>query len=79
MIVESVSRAPSTEASMVWGNKPSDGGNLILSASEANDAIGREPFLSKFIFDFVGSQEFVRGIVKLGVASGSKMLRSTTL
>lgn len=64
VIVESVSRTPASRAPMVWGNKPSDGGNLILSPSEANDAIVREPFLSKFIFDFVGSQEFVKGIVR---------------
>ncbi|MAC35351.1 class I SAM-dependent DNA methyltransferase [Parahaliea mediterranea] len=64
VIVESVSRAPKVKASMVWGNKPSDGGNLILTASEAKDAIDREPFLSKFIFDFVGSQEYVRGVVR---------------
>ena len=64
VIVESLSRAPATRASMVWGNKPSDGGNLILSAAETDAAIGREPFLGKFIFDFVGSQEFVRGIIR---------------
>lgn len=64
VIVEGVSRAPTTRSSMVWGNKPSDGGNLILSSSEADTAIKEEPKLSKFIFDFVGSQEFVRGIVR---------------
>jgi hypothetical protein len=64
VIVESVSRTPASRAPMVWGNKPSDGGNLILSASEAYEAIEREPFLSRFIFDFVGSQEFVKGIVR---------------
>jgi hypothetical protein len=64
VIVNSVSRNPSTLAPMAWGNKPSDGGNLILSASEANEALIHEPFLSKFILDFVGSQEFVKGIVR---------------
>jgi hypothetical protein len=64
VIVESVSRAPASRAAMVWGNKPSDGGNLILSVSEADEAIKREPFLSKFIYDFAGSQEFVKGIVR---------------
>lgn len=64
VIVEAVSRPPVDKASMVWGNKPSDGGNLILSVSEANEAIAREPFVSDFIFDFVGSQEFVKGVVR---------------
>jgi len=64
VIVKAASRTPADRAPMVWGNKPSDGGNLILSASEANEAISREPFLTKFIFDFVGSQEFVKGVVR---------------
>ncbi len=46
------------------GNKPSDGGNLLLSMQEANEAVAREPFLFDLIFDFVGSQEFVKGIVR---------------
>jgi restriction-modification enzyme MmeI-like protein len=64
VIVEAASRAPEGRAPLVWGNKPSDGGNLIMSVSEADEAVRQEPFLSKFIFDFVGSQEFVRGIVR---------------
>jgi hypothetical protein len=64
VIVEPIPRPPSGKESMVWGNKPSDGGNLILSASEAAEVVSREPFLDKFIFDFVGSQEFVKGIVR---------------
>lgn len=64
VIVKATSQSPVSRAPMVWGNKPSDGGNLILSVSEANEAINREPFLAKYIFDFVGSQEFVRGGVR---------------
>jgi len=64
VIVEAVTRPPENKSPMVWGNKPSDGGNLILSVSEATKAIEQEPFLSKYIFDFVGSQEFVKGIVR---------------
>ena len=64
VIVEAISRPPQNTAAMVWGNKPSDGGNLLLSMQEAKEAVAREPFLSDFIFDFVGSQEFVKGIVR---------------
>jgi hypothetical protein len=64
VIVEAISRPPRDTAAMVWGNKPSDGGNLLLSMQEANEAVAREPFLSDLIFDFVGSQEFVKGIVR---------------
>ncbi|WP_152399121.1 class I SAM-dependent DNA methyltransferase [Paenibacillus cellulositrophicus] len=64
VIVEAASSKPPARDAMLWGNKPSDGGNLILSMSEANEALNREPFLSKFIFDFVGSQEFVKGTIR---------------
>jgi hypothetical protein len=64
VIVGAISRAPEGRAAMVWGNKPSDGGNLILSAAEANAATRRDPAISKFIYDFVGSQELVKGIVR---------------
>lgn len=64
VIVEAISRPPQDRAAMVWGNKPSDGGNLLLSMQEANEAVAREPFLSNLIFDFVGSQEFVKGFVR---------------
>ena len=64
VIVQPVGKPRAGMAPMVWGNKPSDGGNLILDASESHAAIAREPFLSKFIRDFVGSQEFVRGVVR---------------
>jgi len=64
VIVEAISKAPESKAIMSWGNKPSDGGNLIISAEEAADATNREPYISRFIYDFVGSQEFVRGVVR---------------
>ncbi|TPN35985.1 DNA methyltransferase [Mesorhizobium sp. B1-1-6] len=64
VIVEAISRSPADKAAMVWGNKPSDGGNLILSASEAKEVLEGEPLLSRFIFEFVGAQEFVKGIVR---------------
>lgn len=49
---------------MDLGNMPKDGGNLLLSAEEARLAVIAEPKISHFIYDFVGSQEFVRGIVR---------------
>lgn len=64
VIVEGISRAPPGRAPMLWGNKPSDGGNLLLTVSEAAEAVLHEPHLSEFILDFVGSQEFVKGIVR---------------
>jgi len=51
-------------AYMDLGNMAKDGGNLLLSFSDAEEAINQEKFISKFIFNFVGSQEFVRGEVR---------------
>ena len=51
-------------AYMDLGNMPKDGGHLLLSANEADLAMRQEPAIAKYIFDFVGSQEFVKGIVR---------------
>jgi len=51
-------------AYMDLGNMPKDGGHLLLSFNEANEAIKAEPEIARYIFDFVGSQEFVKGIVR---------------
>lgn len=49
-------------AYMDLGNMPKDGGNLLFTIEEARSAITSEPNISHFIYDFVGSQEFVKGI-----------------
>jgi hypothetical protein len=49
---------------MDLGNMPKDGGNLLLSFAEAEGLVQDDPRASKFTFDFVGSQEFVKGIVR---------------
>jgi len=51
-------------AFMALGNMPKDGGNLLMSAEVARNEIRLEPEISKYVFDFVGSQEFVRGLVR---------------
>ena len=49
---------------MDLGNMPKDGGNLLLSMPEAADLLAKEPAADRYIFDFVGSQEFVRGQIR---------------
>ena len=49
---------------MDLGNMPKDGGNLLLSFDEALAATKSEPEIGRFVYDFVGSQEYVRGIVR---------------
>jgi hypothetical protein len=51
-------------AYMDLGNMPKDGGNLLLSFDEATSAVSSEPAISRFVYDFVGSQEYVKGIVR---------------
>ncbi len=47
---------------IILGNKPSDGGNLILSPAERKEILQREPALEKFIFRYVGGNEFINNI-----------------
>ena len=44
------------------GNKPSDGGNLILSPAEREEILKREPSLEKFIYRYVGGNEFINNV-----------------
>ncbi|MCB1620969.1 MAG: class I SAM-dependent DNA methyltransferase [Thiothrix sp.] len=62
--VSPLRKSISGNAYMDLGNMPKDGGHLLMSSQEADSLISREPAAQKFIFDFVGSQEFVKGIVR---------------
>ncbi|MFM0217790.1 class I SAM-dependent DNA methyltransferase [Paraburkholderia caledonica] len=46
---------------MDYGNKPTDGGNLVLSPSEQKTLAGKYPSASSLIREYIGSQEFIRG------------------
>lgn len=46
---------------MRCGNKPSDGGNLILTDEEAREFLRDEPEAKKFLYRFTGSEEFING------------------
>jgi len=47
---------------MVWGNKATDDGNFILSPAEQETLIASHPNAQKFIRQYVGAQEFIKGI-----------------
>lgn len=51
-------------AYMDLGNMPKDGGHLLMLLKEAQLLIEKDERARKFIFDFVGSQEFVKGVVR---------------
>ncbi|MBR6014152.1 MAG: hypothetical protein IK062_10305 [Selenomonadaceae bacterium] len=44
---------------MVYGNKPADGGNLILSETEREELLQKCPQAEKYIRSFVGAEEFI--------------------
>ncbi len=47
---------------MLWGNKPTDGGHLILSPSERFDALRREPELEPYIRRYIGGGDFLNNL-----------------
>jgi hypothetical protein len=47
---------------MDWGNKPTDGGNLILSPEEKEKLVLNFPESTHFIKRYYGSTEFINGI-----------------
>jgi hypothetical protein len=52
---------PSDRRVMFWGNKPTDGGNLIMSSEEARKTIQWEPRAAEFLRPYFGSDEFIKG------------------
>lgn len=44
---------------MIYGNKPADGGNLIIEDEDYEDFITKEPQAKKFIHPFLGAVEFL--------------------
>ncbi len=59
-IVFPLSQPPDQRAVMLWGNKPVDGGHLLLSASEAR-RLRLDPSAKPFIRKFVGAEEMISG------------------
>ena len=44
---------------MVYGSKPVDGGNLLLSPKERRELLQEEPKAEAYIMPFIGSREFI--------------------
>ena len=49
---------------MVNGSKPTDGGNLILSAEERAELIAKEPAAEEWIKPFAMGDEFINGVAR---------------
>ncbi len=61
LYVDAVSKAPENRPAMVWGNKPTDGGGLILTPEEARQVVSQEPEAARFLRPYYGSDEFIKG------------------
>lgn len=46
-------------APMVYGNKPVEGGNLIMSAEEYEALISKEPWAGSYVRELMGAREFL--------------------
>ncbi|WP_285258977.1 class I SAM-dependent DNA methyltransferase [Halopseudomonas bauzanensis] len=61
VIVAPLSKPTDERGLMVWGNKPTDGGNLFLTSAERDEILRESPAAEYFIKRFLGAQEFIRG------------------
>ena len=59
IFVSSRSKPVCNVPAMFLGNKPSDGGNLIITDEERFDILKREPELAKYIHPYLGAAEFI--------------------
>ncbi|MGB3748516.1 MAG: DNA methyltransferase [Rhodanobacter sp.] len=49
---------------MLWGNKPTDGGHLILSPEERHELLAKEPKAEKFVRRYMSGGDFINGTVR---------------
>lgn len=59
VLIENRSKPLCNVPNMLLGNKPSDGGNLILTGEERSEILNREPELARFIHPYIGAVEFI--------------------
>jgi len=59
VLIESRSKPLADIPTMYLGNKPADGGNLILTTEEKDDILKAEPELSKYILPYTGAVEYI--------------------
>ena len=62
IIIRAVPKTPTDRAPMVWGNKPTDGGNLVLSSSEKKHIEAENEGAVRYIRPYLGAAEYIRGL-----------------
>ena len=58
--IDAISKPGADRPVMYWGNKPTDGGNLILSPDEARQIVQDDPTAVPFLRPYFGSEEFIK-------------------
>ena len=61
ILLESRTRPISAVPEMIYGNKPVDGGHLLLSPDEKAELLDKEPKAAKWIRPLLGAEEFLNG------------------
>lgn len=61
VVVKKSSRPLNGLPEMMRGNMPTDGGNLIFSPEERDEAISKFPELNQYIRPFVGAADYING------------------
>lgn len=64
VIVNPLSKPRDDRGLMEWGNKPTDGGNLILDSDDVAALARQSPSSEKFVYRYVGSQELIKGSLR---------------
>ena len=59
VIVESRNKPLCDVPPMIYGNKPADGGNLIIEPNEYDEFIAKEPAAKKWIYPLTGAVEYL--------------------
>lgn len=67
IFVEALSKAPSDRPQMIYGNKPADGGHLIMSVDESRELLASHPNAAKFLRPYFGSEDFIKATPRICV------------
>ena len=62
IIVRAVRKTPKDRAPMVWGNKPTDGGNLILNLTQKRLIETENKSAIRYVRPYLGAREYIRGL-----------------
>ena len=61
IVVESRNKPICDVPKMIYGNKPADGGNLIIEDNEYEDFVKRDPCAQQYIKPLIGAAEYIKG------------------